>query len=172
MLWNLQHYHLCPPQVRAINAGVGDGSVSHRVLRFYPRLPGSSSMEEGQDGVQVGRGVRDEMRHKLVQGAEDVEVPMVTVEEVMNKEVQGTVGLLKVDVEGAELSVLRGVGGQWGRVRQVVIEVHPRGSEGRAPRDEVERVLRDEGGFDKVWWVREEWAEQAGVDNWLVFAVR
>lgn len=51
------------------------------------------------------------------------------------------VDLLKVDVEGAEIDVLRGCGGAWPRIHRVAVETHDRG--GRAA--EVIALLEDAG---------------------------
>ena len=46
--------------------------------------------------------------------------------------VPAAVGLLKVDVEGAELGVLRGIGAVWWqRIERVVVEVHDVGDRRR-----------------------------------------
>ena len=107
------------------------------------------------------------------------------------------IDLLKIDVEGAELSVLRGVRREhWPRVRAVVAEVHDVAAEQSdsasaanssgdakmsdakdssavaAAKDEsrvhlVERLLRETAQFDDVRAVHSE------VDgNWLVYARR
>lgn len=181
--WNLSRFRcLGTARTITIQAGLGDGTQQHRTLRFYPRLAGSSTMEEeGQDGgVVVGRGMSVERRQELREGVESVEgCRMLTLAQVLERHVpqDRDVALLKVDVEGAELAVLRGLPPQgWRRVRQVVVEVHARGADpdgpGRAPREEVEALLRTDAGFDQVAWVQEDWAVAAGVDTWLVFATR
>jgi FkbM family methyltransferase len=50
------------------------------------------------------------------------------------------VDLLKIDVEGAELDVLEGIGEEdWPLIRQIVIEVHDRGRRGSAVAGELRR---------------------------------
>lgn len=67
--------------------------------------------------------------------------------EVLQEEGVEGVDLLKVDVEGAELSVLRGIeDAQWAGVRQVVMEV-----ENAALRDEIVELL--EGKGFAVYWM-------------------
>ena len=83
-----------------------------------------------------------------------VAVPCVvtTVSEVIRDASLDTIDLLKVDVEGAELDVLRGVDAEhWPRIRSVILEVHD--IDDRVA--EVTGLLRS-FGFDDVR-VAQEW---------------
>ena len=61
----------------------------------------------------------------LLGGQETYSCPLVTVSDVIDSHDLERVGLLKVDVERAELAVLRGIRPEhWRRIRQVVMEVH------------------------------------------------
>ncbi|CAG9462923.1 unnamed protein product [Pedinophyceae sp. YPF-701] len=61
----------------------------------------------------------------MVSVKREVRCPLVTVGDVAAEVGGGEVGVLKVDVERAELAVLRGVPEElWPRIRQVVGEVH------------------------------------------------
>ena len=75
------------------------------------------------------------------------------------------VDLLKIDVEGAEWDVLRGIhSGDWNRIEQVVAEVHD--ENGRVA--EVEKLLRARG-FSVV---SEPEPQSAAWGVWLVWATR
>jgi len=75
------------------------------------------------------------------------------------------IDLLKIDVEGAEWDVLRGINsGDWPRIHQVVAEVHD--EDGRVAR--VEKLLR-EHGFTVV---SEPEPQSAAWGVWLVWARR
>lgn len=77
----------------------------------------------------------------------------------------GAIDLLKIDVEGAEWEVLRGINARdWPRIRQVVAEVHD--EDGRVAR--VESLLRAQG-FDVV---SEPEPQSAAWGVWLVWARR
>ena len=77
----------------------------------------------------------------------------------------GEINLLKIDVEGAEWEVVRGIGaGDWPRIRQVVAEVHD--EDGRVAL--VENLLR-EHGFHVV---SEPEPQSAAWGVWLVWARR
>jgi len=76
------------------------------------------------------------------------------------------VDLLKIDVEKAELDVLRGISeADWPRIKQVVIEVHD--AEGRVLA-EVRRILQDKGY--RIAVEEEELLEGSGLYN--VYATR
>jgi hypothetical protein len=77
------------------------------------------------------------------------------------------IDLLKIDVEGAELDVLAGLGPLWPHVRQIALETHAR--EGRAAR--VEALLRAHG-FDRLRTTQPRITEQTGLDNVLIVAER
>lgn len=77
------------------------------------------------------------------------------------------IDLLKVDVEGAELHVLEGVGGLWPRVRQVVVETNEHGEK----RQRVTDLLRAKG-FCAIEAFRPRLAALRGTDNVLLRADR
>ena len=58
-----------------------------------------------------------------VTGLQRIQVARDTLANLLSGEDLGRVDLLKVDVEGAEIKVLAGIGpAMWSRVRQVVVE--------------------------------------------------
>jgi len=78
------------------------------------------------------------------------------------------VRLLKVDVEGDELEVLRGVdAADWPCIEQVALEVHATGG-----RLEAVLALLHEAGFARVTPTRHAELAALGLDNWLVHACR
>jgi FkbM family methyltransferase len=78
------------------------------------------------------------------------------------------IDLLKVDVEGAELDVLRGVGPEdWPRIRQVALEGHDDGGRLQA----IEALLRD-AGFSAIQVERPDTAQERGLNNFMLRAVR
>jgi hypothetical protein len=78
-----------------------------------------------------------------------------TVSQVLREAGQHVIDLLKVDVEGAELDVLRGIDeADWPKIRAVIAEVHD--VDGRV--DAVRRLLEDRG-FDHVD-VHQDWLFQ------------
>jgi FkbM family methyltransferase len=79
---------------------------------------------------------------RQIMGFEEVKAKIETLDEVLTRENIERVDLLKIDVEGPELEVLRGLGpSTWPRVKQVVMETHNR--DGR--QDEIEKLLKTNG---------------------------
>lgn len=101
-------------------------------------------------------------------GATHVRCKLGTVDGVLAQDSVESIGLLKVDVEGAELKVLQGLSDEhWPHVRQVVLEGHDEG--GRA--NEIHALL-ERVGFDHIRVSRPAIAEERGLDNFLLFAKR
>jgi FkbM family methyltransferase len=73
------------------------------------------------------------------------ESPPQTLSDMIVRERIERIDLLKIDVEGPELDVLRGIGaGVWPFIKQVVLETHDR--DGRLAR--IEEILRSNGLTD------------------------
>lgn len=82
---------------------------------------------------------------RMLRARQEVACSMCTVSDIMSSHQLKRVDLLKIDVERAELAVLRGVAlKDWPRIKQVSMEVHDSG--GRLP--EVLRILREDVNFD------------------------
>jgi FkbM family methyltransferase len=58
-------------------------------------------------------------------GAQTVTAPILSLERILREQAITRVDLLKIDAEGAELDVLRGISpADWAKVQQVVLEAH------------------------------------------------
>ncbi|MGW7367616.1 FkbM family methyltransferase [Streptomyces sp. NPDC054841] len=123
-------------------------------LRFtyYPDAPGNSGIHadrEADDEITRvflrNSGVEPEDAEELLEGLHDgveLTVPAVTVSDLVRRHGVSRIDLLKVDVERAELDVLRGIdAGHWPMVRSVVAEAHD--EDGRL--DAVTQLLRAQG---------------------------
>jgi FkbM family methyltransferase len=89
---------------------------------------------------------RDESRlgpwlTKHITDMRELRCELASLERVLADRGMTRVDLLKIDVEGAELDVLRGVGDAWPSIARVVVETDSRA--GRA--DAVTQLLRDRG---------------------------
>jgi FkbM family methyltransferase len=102
-----------------------------------------------------------------VMGLEEVKVKLSTLDEVIAKHKIGTVNLLKIDVEGHELDVLRGLSpASWPKIRQVVLETHDRdGREGKM------RALLAENGLTKIHTTPQKTVDN-GLESNVVLAAR
>src|SRR5581483_12267418 len=109
----------------------------------------------------VGRWMTDR-----VMGAERVRCSLLTAQRLLRMSGIGAIGLVKIDVEGAEMKVLRGFE-SWERVRQVVLEGHDENGRLAA----VIELLRSTG-FDRVDVTRPAISEERGLRNFLVYARR
>ncbi|QLE70436.1 FkbM family methyltransferase [Streptomyces rectiverticillatus] len=102
---------------------------------YYPAAPGNSGFyaDRAADDALTRTflrrsGLDEESVEMMTDGLHDgctIEVPVTTVSELMREHGLRSVALLKVDVERAELDVLRGVdAADWPRIGAVVAEVH------------------------------------------------
>jgi 31-O-methyltransferase len=140
------------PKADAMSGLYADTDESARNVLTYMRNVGIS----GQDAEQQLRG-----RYEAI----TLECELRTLSSVLREESLEHVDLLKVDVEKAELDVLRGVGEKnWRRIRQVVAEVHDQ--RGRAAT--LARMLTAQGFLVHV----EQEPEWAGTPIRMLYAIR
>jgi FkbM family methyltransferase len=108
--------------------------------------------EAGTVALQVD-GAEGAGRSRVVEdGDGTIEVPAATLDQFAGGGAAAP-DLLKIDVEGAELEVLRGAAATLGagRVREVFVETHPLALEERGAREsDVAALLRDLG-YAEVW---------------------
>ena len=117
--------HLC---------GISDAS-RRAVIAYYPDSAAMSSLYANpiEDAALVRRcvlnsGASEEMASDAVEGRFEyieMDCELRTLSEVSRELALDQIDLLKIDVERAELDVLRGIGdAQWPGIKQVVAEVH------------------------------------------------
>ncbi|MEV3962589.1 FkbM family methyltransferase [Nocardia sp. NPDC050193] len=105
-------------------------------LTWYPQAPANSGLyadrAEDDEATRIflrNSGLDDEaidlITAELHRG-EQIDVEVTTVSAILDEYAPGAeIGVLKVDVERAELDVLRGISARdWPRIRMVVAEVH------------------------------------------------
>ena len=94
---------------------------------------------------------------------------MLPLSELLREEMPSRerVALLKVDVEGDELEVLRGVSSDadWGRIKSVAVETHS-----EELRCQVLELLREH--YAEVHSVQDTHLRECGLQNAIVFARR
>lgn len=122
-------------------------------LTWYPQAPANSGLYADRD--EDDEATRTFLRNSGLDEAaiavitaglhrgEQIEVELTTVSAILAEHAPDTeIGLLKIDVERAEMDVLCGIGdADWPRIRAVVAEVHD--SAGRVAR--VQELLRSHG---------------------------
>jgi amino acid adenylation domain-containing protein/FkbM family methyltransferase len=143
--------------VEPYNCGLSDHE-GMATFTFYPGMTSMSGMyADAVADEQVTRAFManqdDRLREyadELMEGRfEGVEVscPLRTLSEVIREAGVERIDLLKVDVEKAELDVLRGIGEEdWPKIKQIVAEVHDIG--GRLTG--IESLLKQHG-FHYTW---------------------
>ncbi len=130
-------------------------------------MPGNSTVDAAR-AASPRTDLNARLRTHLEAGREAIEVEVTTLPLLLQSEGLARVDLLKVDVEGHEEAVLKGMdAAAWACVRQLVAEVHDRDG----ARERIEALLRGPGGFGRVVWERPEWAGE-GFDNVMVYATR
>lgn len=136
--------------VEALPCGLAS-ETSTAQLTFFPNLPGNSTLkpEEKKQLVELAaqRSGREDAE-KRFGDAQQVDVKLERLSDILNSRPDfARVDFLKVDVEGAELEVLRGIDdSHWGVVRNVVLET----CDVSGVRDEIESLLKSKGFNVKV----------------------
>ncbi len=139
------------PGATAVRTAVG-AARGVQDFTYYPAAPGNSGLyaDRAADDALTRTflrhgGLDEEAVDMMIDGLHDgrtIQVPVTTVSDLMSKHDLRSVALLKVDVERAELDVLRGVGAaDWPGIGAVVAEVHDEG--GRLA--QLSELLRDVG---------------------------
>lgn len=143
---------------------------------WYPRASSNSSLyaDRAADDAATAiflrnSGLQDPEIALITDGlheGEQIDVEVTTVSAVLEKHGNDAgVGLLKIDVERAEMDVMRGISVQdWPRIRSVVAEVHDR--DGRL--DEVHDLLSSYGYSTQT---RQD-PSLVGSELYEVFAIR
>ena len=118
----------------AVQTAVG-ASSGRLPFTYYPEATGNSGLyadRAADDAVTRtflrNSGLADDEITLMIDGlhvGERMTVEVTTVSELLRVHGVAEVALLKIDVERAELDVLRGIAdGDWPRIRSVVAEVH------------------------------------------------
>ena len=155
------HYSMMSGQRGYAHAG-GDVEVIKRYMR-------NRQEEEGADGMGALLEHADEL---LKERFEAVEYPaqLRTLSEVIAEEGVTRIDLLKIDVQRAELDVLRGIGDEhWPLVEQVVMEAHDAPGEASEGRVAEIVALLEARGFEAV---AEQDEVMRGTDRFNLYAVR
>jgi FkbM family methyltransferase len=158
----------CPAaQLHDVALGATEGSA---IFTYYPRCTGWSTAHPDPEGLRTSIGALLPLPRFMTNAlvgwlgkAETIVRPVTTLSRLLRHGGIDRVDLLKIDVERAELNILRGIdAADWPRIRQVVVEAQA------AQRDTVASLLR-ERGFT-VTLAQDE--ALAGTDYHLIYARR
>ena len=151
--------------VHPVNTAIGSAEGKTRLV-YYPHCPGNSTTrpdeKETQKACMPAKDVAE-----LFSEPQELLCEVQTVSGLMRRFNLRRIDLLKIDVEGDELSVLGGIDAQdWDRVHQVAMEVHAVGR-----RLFQVRQLLSSHGF-QVCVDEDEQLAQLGMDNHMIYASR
>lgn len=131
-----QNFNTHLPSGTAVNAAVGSATGT-TTLTFYPHsdVMSTTRIDEADDrrnmqAALANHGVHDPVKreffiHRAHSEAEEFTVDVVTLSQIFAEHDVTDVGLLKIDVERAELEVLRGLTDEnWMGIRNIIAEVH------------------------------------------------
>ena len=149
-----------------------EGEERELLRKFVERERAAAAAEGG--GVEEGEGVQEEEVEELLGRQLESEVRVCRVRrlsDVMREEGLERIDLLKIDVQRAELDVLRGIEEEdWGKIGQIIMEVHDDGKKekGGGGLAGVVEMLRRHGFREVV----EQEESLAGTDRYNVYAVQ
>lgn len=135
-------------------------------------LPGAAGRWAGRAAgafvADLPKGTLGRWLSDRVTGMEKVRCTLDTLAHVIERESVPEIHLLKIDVEGAELDVLRGLDASgWKKVHQIVLEGHDK--DGRLR--EVVQLIEARGlQIDRVG--KPDGSEELGLDNFMLTARR
>lgn len=122
---NVARYGGC--ELHLHNTALGSEPDGRIELLFYPRMTGNSTAypETKRSQREALSSLFSEEELGVIYSTEGITVASTTFSSLLRKERIGEIALLKIDTEGSETDVLRGIEpGDWKRIRQAVIEVH------------------------------------------------
>lgn len=119
---------------------------SEEKLTYYPTLPSNSTLKPEEKVLLHREAVKrsgQEMADHWFGGSYEVGVKLQRLSNFLNKNKgKGVIDLLKVDVEGAELDVLKGLDDEhWGLIQNIVLET----MEKSGIKAKIEELLKAKG---------------------------
>ncbi|MEJ6589570.1 MAG: FkbM family methyltransferase [Crocinitomicaceae bacterium] len=176
-------------RIHTFQLGISDTSEK-AMFTYFPNTPALSTLhpeEWDKDPKAFSRAVKGTMKNPpdgmkwmklippifsgliakfLVKGKKLVECNLVTLSSIIEKEQVEKIDLLKIDCEGAEWSVLKGISDEhWPKIKSVVVEVHDIDH-----RLEKIKKMLNEKGFSRLHHEREIGLEDSVMFN--LFALR
>src|SRR6185503_12944144 len=176
-------------RVKALRVGLGEESKveSFSYYEGYTMMSGVSRYASREEEVEVirkylsneeGMGVEGAGRMKeeveeIVEGrfeGGERECEVKRLSEVMREEGIERIGLLKIDVQRSEEEVMRGIEEEdWGKIEQVVMELHDReGGESEGRKERMRKEMERRGYRVEV----EQEEKLEGTDRYNLYAVR
>ncbi|KAI0437846.1 FkbM family methyltransferase [Xylaria telfairii] len=154
--------------VEALPFGLASKAGTEK-LTYFPKLPGNSTIkpEEKKKLFELAVQVDEQAAANLrFEDSQQVDVQLERLSNILNTYPSfARIDFLKIDVEGAELEVLRGLDdNHWGLVRNIILETW----DGSGDRDEIEGLLKSKGFIvkrEEATWGKEFWMVSASRES-------
>ena len=156
------------PNIYLLNYGLSSTNESEKLFTFYPNMAGNSTSRphEKLEQQEVMNAALNKQIVEYLFQSNQVKAEVRTLSSVINELGMQSIDLLKIDVEGEEYEVLKGIEQQeWNKIKQIVAEVHDR--EGRL--EQFQKLLISYG-FDIT--VERNNLMPPTVNNFNLYAVR
>jgi amino acid adenylation domain-containing protein/FkbM family methyltransferase len=175
--------------VKLFNFGLSD-TCRTESFTFYPRysmMSGVSAYADPESEIEVVKSFLHNEQQSGVQGmnsllefadellaerfgTETHEAHLKTLSDVIREEQVDRIDLLKIDVQRAELDVLKGINeSDWDKIEQVVMEVHD--AEGQASAGRVREIETLLGAHGFTVWAEQD-ALLKGTDRYNLYACK
>lgn len=128
--------------VQVYQCGLGREN-SNETLTFYPNMPGNSTLHGGEKEEFIKTADSEHPVIKLLSEVEQVQVDVKRLSGFLNDLPDlKRIDLLKIDVEGAELDIFRGLDiVHWDLIENIVLEI----CDHNGALEEAEALLREKG---------------------------
>lgn len=127
--------------ISLFNYGLSSSSIQAQSFTFYPNMAGNSTTKP-REKLKLQEVMAVEFNQELVEfffQRQEVTGEVKTLSSVISELDINSIDLLKVDVEGEEYEVLKGINqNDWSKIKQIVAEVHD--IEGRL--DKIKALLK------------------------------
>jgi FkbM family methyltransferase len=154
------------------NYGLSSENNVAKVFTFYPQMAGNSTSKPGEKLVNINETPSDDTDTEdlfvdFFKEVKQVKCELRTLSSVMSELTINSIDLLKIDVEGEEYEVFKGIESQdWAKIKQIVAEIHDR--DGKL--DKIKQLLTDHGFNIKTQ--KMEFLPSKFVDVYNLYAVR
>jgi FkbM family methyltransferase len=165
------HLHSLEERVSVFNYGLSSEDNPERIFTFYPQMTGNSTSRPGEKladtNEEKSADAMEDLFAHFFQEVEQVKCQVRTLSSVISELAINSIDLLKIDVEGEEYEVLKGIEPQdWPKIKQIVAEVHNR----RGRLEAIQEMLTVQGF--KIKTKKHDCLPSKFVDTYNLYAIR
>ncbi|MFN6539328.1 methyltransferase [Nostoc calcicola FACHB-389] len=166
--------HYLEKNVFLFNYGLSSENNHEQIFTFYPQMTGNSTSKPGEKLVNID-AVFDKVSNDVedlftdfFKDVEQVKCQVRTLSSVIKELGINSIDLLKIDVEGEEYEVFKGIeSSDWAKIKQIVAEVHDR----QGKLDRIKEMLTFYG-FSQIKAEKINFLPSKFVDTYNLYAVR